>query len=70
MTRMTHWAIRGHFGRSVLTMHRDWPLCRPIPRNLINSDQAVTAFMFPAAAEENIFINRERRSFAKELPIE
>lgn len=70
MTRMTHWVVRGRFGRSVLTMHRGWLFGRPILRNFINTDRTVTVFMLPATAEENIFINRERQPLAKEWPIE
>lgn len=53
-----------------IAMHRGWLLCRPILQDFINSDGSVIVFMLPAATEENIFVNRERRFLTKELPIE
>lgn len=60
----------GAFLSSDIAMHRGWLLCRPMLRNFINTDRTVIVFMLPATAEENIFINRERQSLVKELPIE
>ncbi len=62
----------GAFLSPDIAMHRGWLLCRPMLRNFINTDGTVTVtvFMLPAAAEENIFINRKGQSLVKELPIE
>ena len=69
MTRMTRWVVRSRSARSVMTMHRDGSLWRPILRNFISTEQTVLAFMFPARADKH-FHNQERQSLAKELPIE
>lgn len=59
----------GAFLSPDIAMHRGWLLGRPMLRNFINTDGTVTVFMLPAAAEENIFINRKGQSLVKELPI-
>lgn len=66
---MTLGVVRRRFAHSVMTMHRDWSLWRPILRNFISTEQTVPAFRLPATAKNHLH-NRQRQSLAKELPIE
>jgi hypothetical protein len=72
MTRMTRWAVTGCFCRPKLPCIETGSYVDPLSKisSALTGLSLSSCFLLPAAAEENIFVNRIRRFLTEELPIE